>query len=125
LDISYLYIGLGGFLGAIARYAVGGWVMSSGRHVFPFGTLVINITGSLLLGILFGLTIKHTGLHASIRTFFGIGFLGAYTTFSTFSVETMHLIENGSLVMASVNVLGSVIFSLVAVYIGLLIGRSF
>ncbi|MBI4733760.1 MAG: CrcB family protein, partial [Rubrobacteridae bacterium] len=61
-------------MGAIARYIVGGWIMSSGRFIFPLGTLVINITGSLLLGLIFGLSIKYSALDGAWRNFFGIGF---------------------------------------------------
>jgi CrcB protein len=122
--INYLYIGIGGFLGAITRYAVGGCIMSSGRFIFPMGTFIINATGSLLLGLLFGVSVKHLALDSSWRIFFGIGFLGAYTTFSTFSLETMRLIENGSFALALLNIFGSVLVSLLAVYIGLLLGRS-
>jgi CrcB protein len=122
--IDYLYIGIGGFFGAIARYVIGGWIMSSGRFIFPMGTFIINVTGSLLLGLLFGVSVKHLALDGSLRVFVGIGFLGAYTTFSTFSLETMRLIESGSFNLALLNVFASVLVSLLAVYMGLLLGRS-
>jgi CrcB protein len=115
---------VGGFLGAIARYLIGGLIMSSGRFIFPVGTLIINVSGSLLLGLLYGISARHLGPDSSWRIFIGVGFMGAYTTFSTFSYETMHLLENGSFLLACLNILASVIVSLLAVYLGLLFGRS-
>lgn len=111
-------------MGAIARYLISGWVMGSGRFVFPLGTFVINVTGSFILGLFFALAIERFGIDGFWRPFFAIGFLGAYTTFSTFSLETMNLVESGSLLLAAANILASVLFSLVGVYIGILIGRS-
>jgi CrcB protein len=88
------------------------------------GTLIVNVSGSLLLGILFGISVRHIAVDSAWRLFIGIGFMGAYTTFSTFSLETMRLIDNGSLTMAAVNILAGVAVSLIAVYIGLLVGRN-
>ncbi|MHB8841963.1 MAG: fluoride efflux transporter CrcB [Candidatus Aquicultor sp.] len=115
---------MGGLLGAIVRYLVGGWIMGSGRFVFPLGTLIINVTGSLLLGLFFAVAVERMGLDGFWRPFFAIGFLGAYTTFSTFSLETMNLFESGSFILGAANVLASVLFSLVGVYLGLLIGKN-
>ncbi|MDI6816582.1 MAG: fluoride efflux transporter CrcB [Actinomycetota bacterium] len=115
---------MGGFFGAIARYLVGGWVMGSGRFTFPLGTLIINVTGSFILGIFFALAIERFAIDGFWRPFFAIGFLGAYTTFSTFSLETINLVESGSFYLAASNVLASVVFSLAGVYLGMIIGRS-
>lgn len=122
--IKLLYVGIGGFFGAIARYLVGGWIMGSGRFVFPLGTLIINVTGSFLLGLFFAFAVERIGLDGFWRPFFAIGFLGAYTTFSTFSLETMNLFKDGSFLLATANVLASVLFSLAGVYLGLLIGKN-
>ncbi|MDP2210932.1 MAG: fluoride efflux transporter CrcB [Candidatus Aquicultor sp.] len=115
---------MGGFFGAIARYLVGGWVMNSGRFTFPLGTLVVNVTGSFILGLFFALAIERFPTGGFWRPFFAIGFLGAYTTFSTFSLETMNLVESGSFFLAAANILASVVFSLAGVYLGIVIGRS-
>lgn len=122
--VRLLYIGIGGFLGAIARYLVSGLVMGRGNLVFPLGTLVVNVTGSFILGLFFVLSIEHVGMERVWRPFVAVGFLGAYTTFSTFGLETMNLIESGSFLMAAANILLSVLFSLIGVYAGFIIGRS-
>jgi len=98
--------------------------MTPGRFVFPLGTLAVNVSGSFLLGLFFALAIERYPVDSAWRPFFAIGFLGAYTTFSTFSLETLNLVESGSLVLAALNILASVLFSLLGVYAGVLIGRS-
>jgi fluoride exporter len=119
-----LLIGLGGFAGAIARYAVDGAVSDRTGGTFPWGTLVINATGSFVLGFLFALTAERALLPADIRGPLMIGFLGAYTTFSTWMLESWGLIESGSYGAAIANIGGSVVVGLVAVSAGLLIGRA-
>jgi CrcB protein len=98
--------------------------MGSGRFVFPWGTFVINVTGSFLLGLFFAVSMERLGVAGFWRPFFAIGFLGAYTTFSTFSLETMNLIESGSFLLATANIVASVLLSLLGVYIGIMIGRN-
>jgi fluoride exporter len=111
-------LAIGGALGAPARYFVDGWVEPRVRSVFPWGTFVINVTGSFVLGIITGLALYH-GLgdvpHAALAT----GFCGAYTTFSTYSYETVQLIETGVHVRAIGNALGSIALGLVAAGLGL------
>jgi len=119
-----LLIGLGGFAGAIARYAVDGAVSDRTGGGFPWGTLVINATGSFVLGLLFALTTERAILPADIRGPLMIGFLGAYTTFSTWMLESWRLIEGGSYAAAVANLGGSVVVGLIAVSAGLVIGRA-
>jgi CrcB protein len=119
-----LLIGLGGFAGAIARYAVDGAVSDRTGGGFPWGTLVINATGSFVLGLLFALTTERAILPADIRGPLMIGFLGAYTTFSTWMLESWRLIEGGSYGAAVANLGGSVVVGLIAVSAGLVIGRA-
>ena len=119
-----ILIGLGGFAGAIARYLVDGAVADRTGGGFPWGTLVINATGSFVLGLLFALTAERAFLPADIRGPLMIGFLGAYTTFSTWMLESWGLIESGSYAAALANLGGSVVIGLVAVAAGLIIGRA-
>ena len=119
-----LLIGLGGFAGAIARYLVDGAVTDRTGGAFPWGTLVINITGSFVLGLLAALTIERAILPADIRGPVMIGFLGAYTTFSTWMLESWRLIESGSYGLALANLGGSVALGLLAVFAGLVVGRA-
>ena len=90
-------IGLGGFADAIARYLVDGWVVRATGGSFPWGTLVVNVSGSFLLGLLAAMTIDRATLPAEIRGPVLIGFIGAYTTFSTYMLESWRLVEVGRL----------------------------
>lgn len=117
-------IGIGGFAGAIARYVVDGAVTDrSGGTAFPWGTLVVNLTGSFLLGLLFTLTTDRAILPADVRGPVLIGFIGAYTTFSTFMLESWRLAEDGAIALALANLVGSTLLGLVAVVAGVAIGR--
>ena len=121
LDI--LFVGAGGFLGAIARYALGGWIAERTGPGFPYETLLINVTGCFAIGLFMTLAVDAFAWPPSARLFIAVGFLGAYTTFSTFGYETMKLIEGGSLWLAFVNCLASVTVGLVAVWLGMALGR--
>jgi len=101
------WVALAGALGALARYAVHGMAQSRTASQFPFGTVVVNLTGSFLLGLLVGL-VTYQGLDADVRTVVGTGFIGAYTTFSSFSYDTFGLFEDGVTSAALANALGSV-----------------
>lgn len=118
-----ILIGIGGFAGAIARYLVDGAVSARLAGAFPWGTLVVNLSGSFLLGLLFALSAERAILPAQVRGPVLFGFVGAYTTFSTYMLESWRLIEGGSIALALGNVLGSVALGLVAVFAGLAIGR--
>ncbi|MEO8438422.1 MAG: fluoride efflux transporter CrcB [Chloroflexota bacterium] len=119
-----LFIGLGGFAGAISRYLVDGFVTDRTAGAFPWGTLAVNATGSLVLGLLFAMTAERAILPADIRGPVMIGFIGAYTTFSTYMLESWGLIESGSYGPAIANLGGSLLVGLVAVAAGLAIGRA-
>ncbi len=121
--MSLLLVGLGGFAGAISRYLVDGLVSDRTGGGFPWGTLVVNATGSFLLGLLFAMTAERAILPAEIRGPVMIGFIGAYTTFSTYMLESWILIEGGSYLPALANLGGSIVIGLVAVAAGLIIGR--
>ena len=119
-----ILIGVGGFAGAISRYLIDGFVTDRTAGSFPWGTLVVNATGSFILGLLFALTTERAILPAEIRGPVLIGFIGAYTTFSTYMLESWGLIESGSYGPAMANLVGSVVIGLAAVAAGLLIGRA-
>ncbi len=120
--MTYLAISIGAILGANARFFVGGWVADHLGAVFPYGTLVINVSGSLLIGIV--LTFSTERLTPDwFRPLLAIGFLGSYTTFSTFSYETLALVQGGSFGLAAVNVAASVGAAFAGVYAGTLIAR--
>ena len=118
-----LLVGVGGFAGAIARYVLDGWISALGSGSFPWGTLVINVTGSFVLGLLFVLVIERSILPADVRPPVMIGFIGAYTTFSTWMLESLRLVEDGAYLSAFANVAGSVTLGLAAVFIGVVVGR--
>ena len=118
-----LLIGLGGFAGAVARYLVDMAVSERVGVAFPFGTLVINVTGSFALGLLVALSADRGILPPDIRGPLLIGFLGAYTTFSTYMLESWRLLEAGATGAAILNLGGSTVLGLVAVAAGLLVGR--
>jgi CrcB protein len=114
---EWLLIVLGAAIGAPSRWLLDGVVQSRHDSVFPWGTFTVNVTGSLLLGALL-----HLGLEGDTRTavlaFAGTGFCGAFTTFSTFSYETVVLVEEGSSPIAVLNVVGSVLTGLAAAFAG-------
>ncbi len=114
-------VALFGALGALARYGVSGWVARATRSsAFPYGTLSVNIVGSFALGLLMGLaTGGALGLSPRVRVGLAIGFLGAFTTFSTFSYETLEALRVGQLRFAFLNVAVSVVGALAACWLGL------
>ena len=121
--MTLLLVGAGGFFGAIARYVVDGWVATSTGGGFPWGTLVVNVSGSFVLGVLFAASVERDVLPAAIRAPVLIGFIGAYTTFSTLTLESWRLVQDGSYVAAFANIGGSVVLGMIAVVAGLAIGR--
>lgn len=121
--MTYLAISVGAVLGANARYLVGGWVVDRLGATFPYGTLLINVSGSFLIGVVLTLVTERALAPAWVRPTFAIGFLGSYTTFSTFSYETLALVGAGSPAAAALNVAGSVGGALIGVYLGTVVAR--
>jgi len=120
---KYVLVFLGGGLGAAARYGVAGIVQRLTGPVFPFGTLAVNVLGSFLIGLVLGLSERHMSLSPAFRTFFAVGVLGGFTTFSTFSYETMSLVQDGEIISAVANITGTVLCCLGGVWAGGLLGR--
>jgi CrcB protein len=125
--IAYLWVALGGALGSVLRYWLGGLIAEKAGVTFPLGTLTINVTGSFLIGLFAALHGDQGRALASpgFRQFFMIGICGGYTTFSTFSLETLNLAREGEFIYAGGNVILSVILCLVAVWLGWLLGLIF
>jgi CrcB protein len=119
-----LAIGLGGAVGAVLRFMVSTGIHRVAGRDFPYGTLSVNILGSLLMGFLYILLIERLSLGAEWRAVLLVGLLGAFTTFSTFSIETLNLIENGELIKAGINILLSVSLCLLAAWLGVFAGRQ-
>ena len=111
-------VGLGGFFGAVARFVIGMWIGQKWGRSFPIGTFIINVSGSFLIGFLMALFTERLMLNPQWRMFFVIGFLGAYTTFSTFEYETGALIRDSEWLIAALNVILSVIMGFGALKLG-------
>lgn len=124
LVLQVLAIAGGGALGALARFWMAGEVYRLLGRDFPWGTLVVNVLGSFLIGFLIVLFLERSAAGPEVRSAVIVGFLGAFTTFSTFSLETLNLIEAGELARALINVAGSVAACLTACWLGLALGRS-
>jgi CrcB protein len=121
---SIVGVAIAGAVGAVARYGLGGWIAERLPVSFPWDTLVVNVTGSFVLGLLFVLTTERFAVSPAFRAALTIGLVGAYTTFSTFSLETFRLVEDGAWWLAAANVMSSIVFALAAVAAGVAVGRS-
>lgn len=122
--INYFIIGIGGFIGAITRYALARWIGQQWGRSFPLGTFVINVSGSFLIGLLMTLLAEKFMVNPQWRLLLVVGFLGAYTTFSTFEFETGGLLKDGEIILATLNVVLSVFLGFVALKAGEVIARS-
>ncbi|HWQ33233.1 MAG TPA: fluoride efflux transporter CrcB [Blastocatellia bacterium] len=116
-------VALGGALGALARYWLGGLISARWPTQFPLGTFVINLTGSFIIGFFLTLVSQRLTIHPHWRLLVAVGFVGAYTTFSTFEYETLRLIEEGNLLSAALNVILSVALGFIAVWLGVVAAR--
>lgn len=118
-----LAIAIGGAAGAVLRYWTSTGIYALVGRTFPYGTLVVNVAGSLLMGFLYVLLVERLALSVEWRAALLIGVLGAFTTFSTFSMETFALFEDGERLKALMNIILSVTLCLVAVWLGVVAGR--
>lgn len=119
-----LAIAVAGAIGALMRFWVSSGVYGIFGRDFPYGTLAVNVVGSLVMGVSFVLLVERLGSAPEWRAFLMIGFLGAFTTFSTFSLETVQLLEGGEVGRALLNVVVSVVLCLGAAWLGIVAGRQ-
>ncbi len=122
--MKFLYLGIFGGLGCVARYLMSGWVYNLAGRAIPYGTLAVNVVGSLLLGLIMEGSLRSTLLSPDLRIGITVGFMGGFTTFSTFSYETVRLLEEGSLVAAGANILLNVTVCIAAAVIGIYLARQ-
>jgi CrcB protein len=120
----WLYIAIGGALGAVSRYGVTLGAARLGATGFPYATLTVNVVGSFLIGLFVAWLGGRTEINPALRPLVQVGFLGALTTFSTFSLDALILLEQGRFTQAGLYIAASVLVCLAACFIGLLAGRS-
>ncbi len=119
-----LAIAAGGAAGSVLRFWMSTWVHSFAGRSFPYGTLAVNVIGCLLMGLLFVLLVERMSDNALWRAALLIGVLGGFTTFSSFSIETFNLLEQGGFLKAGVNALPSLVLCLGATWTGVILGRQ-
>ena len=117
-------VGIGGALGAIARYLLGEAMLSFVGPGFPYGTWLINLSGSLLLGVLSGLAVAKSDSPVELVLFATVGFLGAYTTFSTVTIESLNLMRQGTYGLAFINSVGQILVGIAAAGLGFYLGSK-
>jgi len=122
--VNLLIIGIGGFIGAVTRYEVAIWIGQRWGRSFPLGTFIINVSGSFLIGLLMTLMAERFTENPQWRLLLVVGFLGAYTTFSTFEYETGALLTDGEWLYAGVNVIASVFVGFTALKLGEIIAKG-
>lgn len=122
--MNILFIATGGATGALLRYWMSNGVYALLGRDFPYGTLAVNVTGSLSMGVLYILLFERMDTSIEWRAGLMIGLLGAFTTFSTFSIETLNLIEAGEQLRAGINILLSLSLCIIGCWVGMLIGRG-
>lgn len=119
---GWIAIAAGGALGAVARYGVGIWAAGRWGSAFPWGTFLINVSGSLLLGLFSAWSVRRVGLPTELRLFFAVGFCGAYTTFSTFALDTITLGQAHQFSASLTNALLTNAVCLAAAALGVFVG---
>lgn len=120
--MNVLLVAIGAAIGGVARYLIGGWLASLLGPDFPWGTVFVNVTGSFVIGVVL-ILVQGGALPAGARPFVAVGILGGYTTFSTYSYETLELIIDGNYEVAVINVFVQLVLGLIGVYLGVVLGR--
>jgi len=121
--VAVLLVALGGGIGSAARYLVGGWFASRFGPAFPYGTFFINVTGSFIIGFFLAFAQERVSLGPYWRTFFAVGFVGGYTTFSTFEYESISLLQDRELLLCALYMVGSVFTGAFAAIAGIALGN--
>ena len=121
---KYLMVAMGGALGSVLRFWVGGYVSNRLGTRFPYGTFVINVTASFLIGFILTLLAERTHWSPNWRYLIPIGFIGGYSTFSTFEYESFRVFQDGELLITGLNVVLSVVLGFLAVWLGVITGRT-
>jgi len=116
-------VGVGGGLGALARYYIAGAIQSAAT-VFPWGIFIVNITGGLVMGLIVEASALKLNLSPELRSFLTVGILGGYTTFSTFALDSVLLLQKGEYAQAAFYIIGSVVLSILALFAGLWLMRA-
>ena len=119
---TIMLIGIGGFIGANVRYWLSLWAAETFGSRFPWGTLIINVTGSLVLAVFVAYAFNHTTLDPLIRLFLAVGFCGAYTTFSTYAVDSVALLQAGDWMAGLGNIVVTNLICIISVLAGLTLG---
>ena len=119
-----IYIAVAGAVGALGRYYITELARRLLGEGFPYGTLIVNVVGSFLIGLIIKISMNTGAISPSLRLALTVGLLGAFTTFSAFSYETLGLVENGAWLTAGMNVLANVITGILAALLGLMLGRA-
>ncbi len=122
--LKYVMVGVGGALGSILRFWLGSYIGERMGTRFPYGTLVINVTGSFLIGLVYAILTERTQWSPNWRYLIPIGFIGGYTTFSSFEFETFRSIQDGQLGLGLLYVAVSVVVGFIAVWGGMVAGRA-
>jgi fluoride exporter len=120
--LAAVLVALGGAIGSVTRYLVGGWFASRFGPAFPYGTFFINVSGSFVIGFFLAFTQERLTISPYWRLFFAVGFVGGYTTFSTFEYESIRLLQDGELLLSTVYLVGSVIVGALSAIAGIALG---
>jgi fluoride exporter len=122
--MKYLMVAMGGAVGSVLRFWVGGNVADRLGTRFPYGTFAVNCTGSFLIGLVITLIAQRASVNPNWRYLIGVGFIGGYTTFSAFEYETFQSMQDGKMLIASLNVIASVAIGLICVWLGVAAARA-
>jgi CrcB protein len=122
--VQYVAVAVGAMLGANLRFIVGNWAVDRFGADYPYGTFIVNVSGAFVIGIVLSFVGERVGINPLWRLFFATGFLGGYTTFSTYAWETLTLVQSGNWVPALMYVLGSNVIGFIGVWLGSVIGSA-
>ena len=121
---TILLVGAGGFIGSVLRYLINVFVEKVMHSTFPLGTFIANVLGCLIIGLVFGIAEKGNLMNAEWRLFLTVGFCGGFTTFSAFAYNNLNLLKDNSWSYLFVNIGGSLVVGILAVYLGIILVRS-